>query len=89
MINILKTTGYVRPLDRLGRIVIPSELRRDFDITKGQDIEILTMPNCIIFQKATKRCYFCDTTENVGQFRNVNICEGCRVEIGNLVKQEN
>ncbi len=48
---IMKSTGVVRKIDELGRIVIPKELRRTLDIQVKDPIEIFTSDNKIILQK--------------------------------------
>ena len=36
----MKSTGVVRRIDELGRIVIPKEIRRNLGIRDGENIEI-------------------------------------------------
>lgn len=38
----MKSTGIVRKLDELGRIVLPSELRKNLEISAKDSIEIFT-----------------------------------------------
>ncbi len=47
----VKSTGVVRKIDELGRIVIPKELRRTLDINVKDPIEIFTSENKVILQK--------------------------------------
>ncbi|MGA9290681.1 MAG: AbrB/MazE/SpoVT family DNA-binding domain-containing protein [Anaerobacillus sp.] len=47
----MKSTGVVRKIDELGRIVIPKELRRTLDIQVKDPIEIFTSDNKIVLQK--------------------------------------
>jgi len=47
----MKCTGIVRKLDDLGRIVIPKEIRRTFEIAEGDPIEIYTDGDCIVLKK--------------------------------------
>ncbi len=48
---VMKSTGVVRKIDELGRIVIPKELRRTLDIQVKDPIEIFTSDNKIVLQK--------------------------------------
>ncbi|MBK3493479.1 AbrB/MazE/SpoVT family DNA-binding domain-containing protein [Viridibacillus sp. YIM B01967] len=47
----MKSTGIVRKIDRLGRIVIPIELRNVLGIEDKDSLEIFVEGNQIIFQK--------------------------------------
>lgn len=47
----VKSTGIVRKVDELGRIVIPMELRRSLDINVKDPMEIFLDGDCIIMQK--------------------------------------
>lgn len=52
----LRSTGISRPVDELGRIVLPVELRRSLDIKEGDRMAIYTAGNSIVLKKATPRC---------------------------------
>jgi len=47
----LKSTGVVRRIDELGRIVIPKEIRRNLGIRDGENVEIFTEYDSIILKK--------------------------------------
>ncbi|GAY77282.1 AbrB/MazE/SpoVT family DNA-binding domain-containing protein [Sporolactobacillus inulinus] len=47
----MKSTGIVRKVDELGRVVIPIELRRTMNIKEGDPLEIFTEDERIIFKK--------------------------------------
>lgn len=47
----MKATGIVRRIDDLGRVVIPKEIRRSFNIQEGDPLEIFTMENMVCFKK--------------------------------------
>lgn len=47
----MKSTGIVRKVDELGRVVIPIELRRTMNIKEGDPLEIFTEEDRIIFKK--------------------------------------
>ena len=48
----MKTTGIVRPVDGLGRVVLPIEIRRNLDIEERDLLEIYLEGDRIILQKA-------------------------------------
>lgn len=56
----MKTTGMVRSMDQLGRIVLPMELRRVLGIEVKDPIEIFVEEDKIILQKYRPACNFCD-----------------------------
>ena len=55
----MKSTGVVRKMDDLGRIVIPIELRRTLDIAERDELEIYMENDRIILQKFEPACIFC------------------------------
>lgn len=75
----MKSTGIVRKVDELGRIVIPIELRRTPSIEERDLFEIYTDADRIILRKyePSYSCVFCGNTENVTKFKNKNICTDC------------
>lgn len=54
----MKSTGVVRRIDELGRIVIPKEIRRNLGIRDGENVEIFTDNDSIILKK------YCRMTNN-------------------------
>lgn len=61
----MKSTGIVRNIDDLGRIVIPKELRESMDIKPQDSVEIYTENQDIILEKHKITCIFCDSSENI------------------------
>jgi len=79
--NILKSTGIVRKVDELGRVVIPIELRRTLGIDIKDPIEIYVDGESIILKKYQPACIFCDSADNVTVFKGKNVCADCIKEI--------
>lgn len=77
----MKATGIVRRLDKLGRIVIPSELRENFNIGLGAPLEIFIDDDTIILQKYEHMCALCGSKEDLTPHRDQWICRACRDEI--------
>ncbi len=73
----MKTTGMVRPVDSLGRIVLPIEIRRNLDIEERDLLEIFLEGNKIILQKHDDACIFCGATRGLAQFKGKNVCHEC------------
>ena len=76
MVN-LKSTGIVRKVDELGRIVLPIELRRTLDIAEKDSLEIYMDGAAIILRKYQPSCIFCDDSKDVVVFHGKNICPKC------------
>ena len=73
----MKSTGIVRKVDELGRIVLPIELRRTLDIAERDALEIFVSEDTIILKKFHPSCVFCDSTRNIISFKGKNICSSC------------
>ncbi len=77
----MKSTGIVRKVDELGRIVLPIELRRTLDIAEKDTLEIYVEGGSIILKKHQPACIFCDNPSDVTTFRGKNICANCLREL--------
>ena len=80
----MKSTGIVRKVDELGRIVLPIELRRTLGIEEKDRIEIFVDGESIILRKYQPACIFCGSAEDVVNYQGRNICGACRKIIGQL-----
>ena len=56
------TTGIIRNLDELGRIVIPIEIRKRFGLTERDPLEISVRDQTIMLSRPRTTCVFCGTT---------------------------
>lgn len=77
----MKSTGIVRKVDELGRIVLPIELRRTLDIAEKDAIEIYVEGASIVLKKYQPCCIFCGDSKKVTEFKGKNICSKCLREI--------
>jgi len=84
----MKSTGIVRKLDELGRVVIPIELRNKFHISERDPIEIYVDGTNIILRKYESNCIFCDKTKNLTEYKGKNICAACLKKLNNLSEKE-
>lgn len=73
----MKSTGVVRKVDELGRIVLPIEIRKVLDINPKDAIEIFTDNDKIVLQKYAPACIFCNDTEDVIYFNGKRVCTAC------------
>ncbi len=80
----MKSTGIVRKMDTLGRVVIPIELRRTLGIDVKDSIEIFVDRDTIILKKYHPACMFCDNAMNVIHYKGKNVCRDCLVRISEV-----
>lgn len=73
----MKSTGIVRKVDELGRIVLPIEMRRTLDIAEKDALEIYVEGDSVILRKYQAACVFCDSTKEITSFRGRNVCAEC------------
>ena len=76
-------TGIVRKMDDLGRIVIPAETRRLFNIREGDELTISVEGENINMRKLDATCTFCGSIESVKSFHSKGICSNCTLELQN------
>jgi transcriptional pleiotropic regulator of transition state genes len=81
----MKSTGFVRRVDTLGRIVLPVELRRAFDIALKDPMEIYVDGEQVILKKYEPACIFCGNARDITNYRGKNICNNCMEELKNSV----
>ncbi len=77
----MKSTGIVRKVDELGRIVLPIELRRTLDIAEKDCLEIYMDGPSIVLKKYQPACVFCDEAKDIMLFRGKNVCQSCVREL--------
>ena len=77
-------TGIVRKIDDLGRVVIPAETRRLFNIREGDELAITVAGDSIVIRKLEATCVFDGSTTEVRAFRGRGICARCLREIREL-----
>ena len=81
----MKSTGIVRKVDKLGRVVIPKELRGTMDIPEGTPLEVYVDGETIILKKFERGCIFCrqvnQNNQNLIRYQCKDICQDCLDEI--------
>ncbi len=73
----MKSTGIIRKVDELGRIVLPIELRRTLDIAERDALEIYLEGDKVILKKFDPCCIFCGSARDMAVYRGKNVCRGC------------
>ena len=77
----MKSTGIVRKIDELGRVVLPMELRKVLNLNVKDSIEIYVEGESIILKKYEPCCIFCGEATKVTNFKGKNVCENCKKEL--------
>lgn len=77
----MKSTGIVRKVDELGRVVIPIELRRTLGIEEKDALEIYVDNEKIILKKYEPACVFCGNAGDVQHYRGKLVCRQCAKEM--------
>jgi len=85
----MTTSGMARKVDDLGRIVLPVEMRRMFEIQPGDALEIAVENGGIVLRKVETRCVFCNTTDDLRTYRQKQLCAPCAAELGLPPDEEN
>lgn len=78
----MKSTGIVRKVDDLGRVVLPIELRRNLDIAEKDGLEIYVDNDRIILRKYEPACVFCGSADEISSFKDKNVCQECLSTMG-------
>ncbi len=74
-------TGIVRKVDELGRLVVPAETRRLFNIKEGDELSIWVEGPNIVLRKLEDVCVFDGSTDDVTHYRGRGVCASCRAEL--------
>ncbi len=82
----MKSTGIIRKVDELGRVVIPIELRNTLKIAEKDPIEIFVDGTSIILKKHEPNCIFCGGTKKLVTYKEKLICEKCAKKISGLTE---
>ena len=73
----MKSTGVVRRIDELGRIVLPKEIRRTLGIDEKDPLEIYVEEDRIILTKFSEMCTFCGQVKDLKKYIGKCVCLKC------------
>ncbi len=77
-------TSVVRPVDSLGRTVIPMEVRKMLSLPVKAAMQIFVDGDGIILKEYEEKCVFCGSSDNLFDFKNKKICSLCKDQISIL-----
>lgn len=80
----MKATGITRRVDELGRVVIPIEIRNQFNISEKDPIEFYVEDDSIVLKKYEPNCIFCGNTKHLIKYKNKLVCHNCSSKISTL-----
>ncbi|MBQ9780153.1 MAG: AbrB/MazE/SpoVT family DNA-binding domain-containing protein [Clostridia bacterium] len=80
----MKSTGMVKRIDELGRIVLPKNVRQPMGIDTGDSVEIFTDGDRIILKKFQSSCIFCGEADGVIFFNEKRVCKACLEKLKTL-----
>ena len=80
----MKNTGITRPVDDLGRVVIPKELRKLLNINNRDLLSIHLEGDMIILKKNEDKCVLCGAVDELTLFGDKFVCAGCIEGLKNI-----
>ncbi len=83
----MKSTGIVRRVDELGRVVIPIELRNTLEIAEKDPMEIFVDGSSVILKKFEPNCVFCGNSKKLIEYKDKLVCDKCAKELFNLIEE--
>lgn len=75
------TTGIIRHIDELGRIVIPIEIRKRFGLGEKDPLEISVKDETILLSRPATLCVFCGRGGALEEYRGRAVCRPCITEL--------
>ncbi len=85
----MRSTGIIRPVDKNGRVVIPMDLRRQFDIEDDVDsFEIFVEDDKIILKKYSPYCIFCGQPGDTVKMGGYDVCISCIDKLNDIKESE-
>ncbi len=65
-------------IDSLGRVILPSEIRKKLNLENGNELKIsLTKDNKILIEKPIKECFCCNSSNDLITYQNISLCKSC------------
>ena len=84
----MKSTGVIRPIDKMGRVVIPKEIRKQLQVENDVDsFEIYVENDTVILKKYQPTCVFCDSLADSVSYQGRVVCKDCIAKLGTLLRE--
>lgn len=82
----MKIFGIIRKVDGLGRIVLPTELRRAVNMKAGAEVQIELQGNKIVLTPVEFSCALCGSAEHLIPFEESLVCMDCAHKLSDIIK---
>ena len=80
-----KSTGMIRQVDKMGRVVIPKEIRDQLQIVNDVDsFEIFMEGNKVVLQKFRPTCIFCNAFDETVKYEGYTVCTNCIKKLSSM-----
>lgn len=70
-----------RPIDALGRVVIPKSWRIELHLNTYDTVELIKNGNTILMRKVDSSCIFCGGVDGLITHDGYAVCKKCRTAI--------
>ncbi|MCL2420879.1 MAG: AbrB/MazE/SpoVT family DNA-binding domain-containing protein [Defluviitaleaceae bacterium] len=80
----MKATGIVRKVDELGRIVLPSELRKTMHVSVGDSFELFTHDNTVVLKKYEPGCILTGLMDELVEYQGRKVSKQAIKEMAEL-----
>ena len=81
----MRSTGIIRGVDKMGRVVIPKEIRTMLNIENEVDsFEIFVDGDKIILKKYCPKCIFCGAIAQSVVYEGYEVCVDCVEKLNSL-----
>ena len=84
-----KSTGMIRPVDKMGRVVIPKEMREYLGVEDEKDsFEIYLQGRTLYLRKFQPACIFCGNIKDSIEYNNIIVCKDCVDKLREIKEKE-
>lgn len=85
----MKSTGIIRAVDKMGRVVIPKEIRQQLNVKNDIDsFEIFMEGDNVVLKKHQPTCVFCDSLSDNVEYNNYVVCRSCMEKLRVLFEKK-
>ncbi|OPJ60239.1 AbrB/MazE/SpoVT family DNA-binding domain-containing protein [Clostridium chromiireducens] len=86
----MKVTGVTRPIDTLGRVVIPKELRRQLNWNEEDRVEFFVENDSVTIKKYSSGCNCCKRVKSdLKEVDGIILCKNCIGKFKSLLEGKN
>jgi len=84
----MKSTGIVRRVDELGRVVLPIELRKTLHINVRDSMEIFVDEDKVVLKKYEPADIFTGEMEDLVEYKGKKVSKKSIIELAKLIENE-